>query len=79
MLSSKSISIKEAADELGVSEQHFYSLLRNGHVKGATKVGDKWVIDRVTFNVWRFLELNWDDSYLEVIKLTKLLCKNGGK
>ena len=38
------VTIKEAANRLGVSERRVRKLARDGRVRGATKVGSEWLI-----------------------------------
>jgi len=43
------LSIKEAADYLGLSEKTFYRLVNEGKVRGAFKLGGRWFVDREVF------------------------------
>ena len=38
------IKVKKAAEELGISESRVHTLLRQGRIKGAHKVGATWLI-----------------------------------
>ena len=73
MNQSKYISIKECSQKTGVSEGKFYDMLRNGEIPSGVKVGDKWTVDRITFELWLLYGERWREEFHEVIKLTLLL------
>ena len=58
MTSVRSISLKEAAAELGVSSEHVRRLAVAGQLPGAYRLGRRWLVHRERFTA--FIEANFD-------------------
>ncbi len=78
MSKSKTISLNEAAEELGISNSHLYKMLNSDAIPGAKKIGERWIVDRTVFKIWIYMGNDWNNCYLPIIKLTELLCNNEG-
>jgi excisionase family DNA binding protein len=46
------INVKELAERAGVSGQYIRRLLADGKIPGAFKVGEVWIIPRLTAEQW---------------------------